>query len=147
MNNITKYLSKSSIKPELQSIYLTENKAIATDSFKLIEITRNESVEEPVIVRIPKGVRKIDNIDQNGVITNGINTVQGEIIDGNFPDYKTVMPKNEPEYEITFSPEHLAVIIESYKKEKSITLKFYGNEKPMMIQKNGVMTLLMPVKE
>jgi DNA polymerase III sliding clamp (beta) subunit (PCNA family) len=145
MKNIIKYLSKGNIKSEFQSVYLTGDKAVATDSFKLIEITRDQEVSEPVIVKIPKGVRKIDNITPDGTIESGISKIQGEIIDGNFPDYKQVIPTGEPVYQITLSPEHLAVIVESYKKEKSITLNCYGNEKPVKINEGGILTLLMPI--
>jgi DNA polymerase III sliding clamp (beta) subunit (PCNA family) len=145
MINITKYLSKADFKPELQSVYLSGNKAVATDSFKLIEITRSREVTKPIMVRIPKGVKKIDNITPDGVIENGINKIQGEIIEGSFPDYNQVIPKGEPVYKMTFSPEYLAVIIDSYKKAKEVTLNFYGDNKPMMINENGVLTLIMPI--
>jgi DNA polymerase-3 subunit beta len=103
--------SNSSIKPELSSVYIySENNDlvfVATDSFRLAEkkITfKNDFIDNvliPVknvteIIRVFDGINddlKI-SIKEDQIILNSKNTyLVSRIIDGNFPDYKQIIPK------------------------------------------------------
>ena len=103
----------SDIKPEIASIYIyQEHKKIffvATDTFRLAEIFINSEKEnnfEPLIIPI-KNIHDIIkvfekesgnisiNIDKNQIslFTDFIH-LTSRIIDGNYPDYRQIIPKN-----------------------------------------------------
>jgi DNA polymerase III subunit beta len=105
--------SVSSIKPELSSVYVyTENDEIvfvATDSFRLAEkrikiknLNQNLNILIPFknvieIVRILEDSKEEIDIfvedSQLGIKCSGIKIIS-RIIDGNFPDYKQIIPKS-----------------------------------------------------
>lgn len=106
--------SVSSMKPELSSVYLypdTTNHLVfvATDSFRLAEKkvqTKQSGLFESVLIpyrNVQEIIRIFDDIedslevyfDNNQVVfvTDGIYLVS-RIIDGNFPDYEQIVPKD-----------------------------------------------------
>ena len=103
--------STSSIKPELASIYLTLMKgelvAAATDSFRLAEARVPVKVKnsfQPIllparnvadIVRSLEGTEEVEvRTDENqATFVSDFGTITSRIIDGAFPDYQSVIPK------------------------------------------------------
>lgn len=105
--------SVSTIKPELGSVYVYEDGDdmvfVATDSFRLAErkIKAKKSKEfDPVLIPFKNAleiVRVFENINDELTITiskNQISVNSGNIylfsraIDGNFPDYRQIIPKD-----------------------------------------------------
>ncbi len=106
--------SVSSVKPELSSVYIysTEENIVfvATDSFRLAEKTIKTSKNidlNNILIPFKNAIdilKIIDNIDtdieihttknQISFIFNGIYLVS-RVIDGAFPDYKQILPKEE----------------------------------------------------
>ena len=104
--------SVSSMKPELSSVYLYPDESnvvfVATDSFRLAE--KKIKVEkadtfEPVLIpfkNVTEIIRVMDSLsddvevrfdnDQIAFVIGGIYMIS-RIIDGNFPDYKQIIPK------------------------------------------------------
>lgn len=106
--------SSSAIKPELSSIYLYSKDSkivfVATDSFRLAEkvIAINSKIEfDPILIpvkNIPEILRVLENVDDKFEIIIGDNQVTflfkniyltSRIIDGTFPDYKQIIPKEK----------------------------------------------------
>ncbi len=106
--------SNSTVKPELTSVYVYSNDDglvfVATDSFRLAEkvIKLKKKVDLPGILIPAKNAGDIlkifDGIDEEIEINATKNqisfTVPGlyvvsRVIDGNFPDYKQILPKEE----------------------------------------------------
>ncbi len=106
--------SVSSVKPELASVYMYSNEEnlvfVATDSFRLAEktIKLKKKVDLPGILIPFKNASDIlkifDGIEEEIEINATKNqisfTVAGlyvvsRVIDGNFPDYKQILPKEE----------------------------------------------------
>ena len=106
--------SVSSVKPELSSVYLYSNEEnlvfVATDSFRLAEKTvkTKKSVQIPGILIPFKNasdiLKIIDNTDEEIEINSTKNQISftfggiylvSRVIDGTFPDYKQILPKEE----------------------------------------------------
>lgn len=76
-------------------------------------------------------------------------------IQGNFPDYKAIIPTDKPLLEITLNPEYLLKIAKAYKEAKTsqVKLSLYGELKPVkftatIAETEQVMTaLVMPIKD
>lgn len=106
--------SMSSIKPELSSVYIwSEDESlvfVSTDSFRLAEkrVRQGKSKEEGVSMLVPfKNISEIarvfDGLDEDIEIISNKNQVSffapgihitSRVVDGNFPDYKQIIPKN-----------------------------------------------------
>ena len=103
----------SSIKPELSSVYINYNNSdlyfVATDGFRLAEKTVKlkkvvdlKNILIPIknaieLVRILDGIEgEIDIvIEQNQIAVSFENIyIVSRIVEGNFPDYKTIIPKD-----------------------------------------------------
>lgn len=106
--------SMSSVKPELSSVYIYTNDDnlifVSTDSFRLAEksIKTRKVIELPgVLVPFKNAsdlLKIIDNIDEEIEINSTKNQISfsfdglylvSRVIDGNFPDYKQILPKEE----------------------------------------------------
>jgi DNA polymerase-3 subunit beta len=104
--------SISSIKPELSSVYIYENTGdivfVATDSFRLAEkkIKAKKVVDMPAILIPNKNVNEIirvlDNVSDDVTMTVSSNQIvftstyfylTSRVVEGNFPDYKQIIPK------------------------------------------------------
>ncbi|MCX6713054.1 MAG: DNA polymerase III subunit beta [Candidatus Vogelbacteria bacterium] len=105
--------SLSDIKPEISSVYVyQEGKElvfVATDSFRLAEkkiVIRDNSREfQPVIIpykNVAEIIKVFDGVDEEVRINTDKNQISlytdnihftSRVIDGNFPDYKQIMPK------------------------------------------------------
>ncbi len=105
----------SSIKPELSSVYIYEDDSflvfVATDSFRLAEKrvkTKNIKNLEPLLIPFKNSleiVRVFEDFDgdlkifvsknQLSILTENIH-LSSRVVDGNFPDYRQIIPK---EYE------------------------------------------------
>jgi DNA polymerase III subunit beta len=104
--------SISSIKPELSSVYIYENSNeivfVATDSFRLAEkrVKCKKVLDMPVILIPNKNVgeiiRVLDNFSEDITLTVSKNQIvftspsfylTSRVVEGNFPDYKQIIPK------------------------------------------------------
>ncbi|MFA6227384.1 MAG: DNA polymerase III subunit beta [Candidatus Paceibacterota bacterium] len=104
--------STSSVKPELSSIYIHSEEDslvfVATDSFRLAEkkIKTRKVVDLPVVLIPFKNasdiLKIIDNVDEEIQINSTKNQISftfdgvylvSRVIDGAFPDYKQILPK------------------------------------------------------
>ncbi|TAL48813.1 DNA polymerase III subunit beta [Patescibacteria group bacterium] len=102
----------SSVKPELSSVYLhaedQELVFVATDSFRLAEkripLKKKEEISNVLIPlkNVPELVRLLESIPGSFTLTIGTNQVAflwdsvalvSRTIDGTFPDYKQILPK------------------------------------------------------
>lgn len=104
--------SISSIKPELSSVYIYENSGeivfVATDSFRLAEkrIKCKKVIDMPAILipnkNIGEIIRVLDNVSEDVTMTVNSNQIvftsinfylTSRVVEGNFPDYKQIIPK------------------------------------------------------
>ncbi len=106
--------SMSSVKPELSSVYFYTNDDglvfVSTDSFRLAEkgIKTRKTIDLPGVIIPFKNagdlIKIIDNINEEIEINSTKNQISfsfdglyvvSRVIDGNFPDYKQILPKEE----------------------------------------------------
>jgi DNA polymerase-3 subunit beta len=104
--------SISSIKPELSSVYIYENSNelffVATDSFRLAEkkVKCKKTVDIPPILipnkNVSEIIRVLDNVSEDVTMTVSKNQIvftspsfylTSRVVEGNFPDYKQIIPK------------------------------------------------------
>lgn len=103
--------SVSSVKPELSSVYVYQNSGelifVATDSFRLAEkkVKTKIDIFDSVIVpqkNVLEIIRIFEDLDEDVVLKTGEDKISVEteniylitrVIDGNFPDYKQIIPK------------------------------------------------------
>jgi DNA polymerase III subunit beta len=164
--------SLSNIKPELSSVYIyIENEDlvfVATDSFRLAEkrikvknLNQNINILIPFknvieIVRILEDVKEDVNIfveeNQIGIISNGIKIIS-RIIEGNFPDYKQIIPKNFETKVTVLKDDFLRVfkavnVFSDKFNQASISIDTKTNELKVLInnQEKGVLDNVVDIK-
>lgn len=97
---VGKVASKTSIKPELGSIAFYGNKTVATDSFRLLEVSApGGELNEPILLNAKylKGNLKISpdkDVDLNEIISRS----GAAPVAGNFPKYEEIL---EPAFKRT----------------------------------------------
>lgn len=106
--------SVSSMKPELSSVYIYSDSGdltfVATDSFRLAEKKTGVRIDEFESILIPQRnvseiIRIFDGFEDEVKISFGDNQISFEIeggvylvsrvVEGNFPDYKQIIPKED----------------------------------------------------
>ena len=64
---------------------------------------------------------------------------------GEFPNISDVIPKDEPQFEISADPKYLKDAMDAFKSEQLVTLQFYGETKPIIVKSPmGDFALIMP---
>lgn len=103
---VGKVASKSSIKPELKSIAFFGDRTVATDSFRLLEVSApGAALDEPVMLdaKYLKGNLKVtpeQDLDVNEIMERS----GAKPVVGNFPKYKEIIePAMKREGDIKFS--------------------------------------------
>lgn len=187
---VSRFASTNESRPELTGVFFTKDKVVATDSFKLVEITtpRGLKVEDypkvngkaamrgfkPFIVPAKelskikissnKDLPMLNNmavsyVDDKRVdfITTDLESVQVKSlrrIDGQYPDYERVFPKSKPKAEVLINGDFLAEVAELLAKTnklRSIRVKFYGENMPLVIESSGeeqtARAMVMPMRK
>lgn len=170
--DVGKIASKSEIKPEFACVYFTKQKTVATDSYRLLEVTvpedcdaedfPNALTELPedipgflvpaknlATIKLPKNKKlqilnnlAIRSITKNTVelLTNNLetaNTTCINTVDGQYPDYEKIIPKDTPLAEVTVNANLLAELLEVMAKTNElheVTIKLYGKNKPILLE-------------
>lgn len=162
MQECAKFASTSEIRPELAAVMIDGRKAVATDSFRLMEVTRKEQTGEtlPAAAKKPwlvfaKELLKVKHVakgTQTGILTGDGESGSGEVktdvatfpvrihtyhADG-YPKYETIMDGAEKEEssELRFHAGYLRDICETMEKigDGYITIRFpHAKAKPMLI--------------
>lgn len=135
-----KIISKSSIQPELSAIYFTPEKMVATDSFRLIEVKKGIDIAEPRLLKAKgfKG-RGTVTIDDNNLINDGGKLIQGERVDGDYPDYeKACFENGKPKFSMYVNAKLLAELLAEVDAQgqnsfHKVRLDFFDPLKPLLI--------------
>src|SRR5690242_8007543 len=135
-----KITSKSSIRPELASIYFTPDKMVATDSFRLIEVKKDIALEgEPRCIKA-KGFKGRGSVivGDNDLINDGGKLIQGERVDAEFPDYEKALPTEKPAFTMYINAKYLAEIAaevdaQAQNAVHKVRLDFYGEHRPLLL--------------
>lgn len=170
---VAKVASKNTVREELSGVYFTKDKTVATDSFRLVEMSVPTGVDpadfptvdgnspmkgvQPFIVSA-KGVREIKipkkgslpilshfAIKHLGERTAEFLTTDLKVADiksiyrinGKFPDYEQIFPKEKPVAEMRINGVYLAEVLEILAKLSNVSavdIKFYGSMKPLVIE-------------
>lgn len=170
VKNLSAFVSTSKMGREIEKVLVTPDKVVATDSFKLIEVSGPTGVPKPVLVGLPKGVKSFDHIETKEVgqeinsphhvgkiMTKGATYEVGNVEeDGRYPKYTQVIPTEEPVFSIKLSPDHLKEICIALSENQlrgrngnqnaGMLLEFYDAEKPVKITGENVLALIMPIK-
>src|SRR4030065_805718 len=130
--------SKDKDRPSLMGLYVQEQEVAACDGARLHIIPLTE-ILKPFIGKI---IRLFGSISVNKII-------KVEEIEGNYPNYKEIMPKEMPVFEIDVSATQLKQALELAAKNKDlsdqrVTLKFYGGTKPFEMIYRDTRGLIMP---
>lgn len=152
IKNIHKFVAKDSPKQSITGVLVTPEKIVATDSFRLVEVTHPfPSVSEPTIVKLPKNCSKIDDISVSQgkvmVVSDGDISI-GAIVDDTFPVYDAIFPTEKPMLEIKLNTAYLKEIAEFFERNEqpTFTVKLYGNLKPVLFEAGNIRALLMPIQ-
>ena len=160
--NVAKFASKGSSRPELQGIFITKDKTVATDSFRLLEVStpKDKRAEDydgvmrgmkPVIVNaeyLKKNIKlkddtiAIKHIDNNKIEV--LQTIDGMVlpkflprIEGQFPEYGGIFPTSKPMAEIKLNAQLLAELLEVMAKMNptgEVKIKIHGENQPLVIE-------------
>lgn len=152
-----KITSKSSIRPELQSIYFAPDKMVATDSYRLIEVKKEIGITEPRLIKA-KGFKGRGNIAVNpdDLVNDGGKLIQGERVNAEYPDYEKVFDglKDAPRFSVLVNARLLAELLaeadaQADDANHKVRLDFFETMKPLIITARGksasVRALLAPL--
>ena len=160
---VAKFASKGSSRPELQGIFITKDKTVATDSFRLLEVStpKDKKPEDyknamrgmkPVIINaeyLKKNIKlkddciAIKHIDDNKIEV--LQTVDGQVLpkflpritSGEFPEYNMIFPKNEARAEVLLDARLLSDLLEVMGKMNNtgqVRIKVYAKGQPLVIE-------------
>jgi DNA polymerase III sliding clamp (beta) subunit (PCNA family) len=148
---VYKFTSKSDIKQELNCVAFFGNKTVATDSYRLIEVSANGEAHEPILVqrdyvqRLKLGNEELVNID----------SFPDGRIKGTFPDYETIIAREQKREEVTINVNgkflgETLLQMAKLTKTGSVTLSVSGDAKgrPVIIMVDGgqkARALVMPI--
>lgn len=107
---IQKICSKSKIREELTGICFGDGKAVATDSFSLIEV-KSDLLEGEAFILADLKVKKeadVQVVDGVAHIVEAGKKTLIPVIEGSFPDYEKVMDDSEPLATIKVNAKYLA---------------------------------------
>jgi DNA polymerase III sliding clamp (beta) subunit (PCNA family) len=147
----TKYASTNGIRPEINGVLIQHNKVVATDSYKLLELTTDaitSKLNKPIILELKslkhflKNHRKFETLTVISLSNNGMAQIQIDdgihfhyikVIDGTYPDYTQIMP-NEKDLEYTdyysknsYNPKYLAVLMSVYDNDIAVDINHTHN--------------------
>ena len=109
-----KITSKSSIRPELQSVYFHPDKMVATDSFRLIEIKKEIGIPEPRLLKVKgfKG-RGAVSVADGDIVNDGGKLIKGERVDATFPHYEQIFAglKDAPRFTMHINAKLLSELL------------------------------------
>ena len=189
----TKFASKNPSRPTLQTVCITDNKIVATDSYKLIEITNNsyelselpdhatgqiQTLDKPILINAEEiskrikfdskpllpimGVQVLCNeteksVQLNTVGLSGMNTVEFQKVNEQYPDYERIFQSTPPVYQVNVNAEFLIECLQAFKDKNGeypngCTLSFQENTNaPVVItgltkDNSNKKVLIMPLK-
>jgi hypothetical protein len=169
---VAKIASKLDTKPEIAGVFFTKTKTVATDSFRLIEISvpKVKAEDYPITpqgsamrgcdpfiveatglgkIKLPKNkslpivnnfaVKHIDK-DKVEFLTTDLEStqlIQLRRIEGQFPDYEQIFPKDAPVVEVAVNAAYLSGLLDILGKlggTNGVKMKFYGSDKPIVLE-------------
>ena len=141
-----KITAKTGVRPELQGIYFAPGKMVATDSYRLIEVKKEISLEgEPRVVRA-KGFRGHGavSVDANNLINDDGKLIGGEVIDADYPEYEKVFEglSGEPRFSMVINAKYLAEVAAEVDAQSGtpfhkVRLDFFESMKALVISAAG----------
>jgi len=153
-----KITCKSSVRPELQSIYFCPDKMVATDSFRLIEVKKQIGIPEPRLIKA-KGFKGRGSVMVNpdDVVNDDGNLIQGQRVDAAYPDYEQIFDglNDAPRFSMLVNAKLLAELLaeadaQADDANHKVRLDFFETMKPLIITAQGrdasVRALLAPMK-
>ena len=165
---IRKFASQNDLRPEISCTYLKDNKIVATDATRLVEIT-DKKLPEELFIKEPLllPIRKIKLDKENEVIisddkkTATIGTKDTmqivKTVEGSYPEYENIMPKPDTNVlaEVSIDGELLGEVLEYMQKfggYKGVKMTIYDkNNYPIKIEVNNpeykVIGLVMPLNK
>ena len=152
--DLQKFASKEEYKPAIGGVYFTGRKAIATDSYRLVEVEqKKEESREPAIYKLKDIKVKGDFEIKDNKLIDGLTETLLSKVEGDYPDYQAIIPTGEPLIELDINAKYLAEILKVMENTDKLTnkvkIKIYQNNKPVIIEAENddqkIMSLIMPV--
>ena len=161
--SVAKIASKSGSRPEISGVFFTAKHTVATDSFRLVEISvpadkKPEDVKDamrgvkPFIAsgEMVKDIKLKDNSEVVAIkhlhdnrieFLVGENIVNVKRIDGEYPDYESIMPTGEPSASVKINAKYLSEVLDILGKlggaSNEVVMKIYGKELQMVVVEAG----------
>jgi len=140
-------------RPVLQCVRIADNKIQAADGFILAESPIKTEGDGEVLIRADvlakvKSSKALDGmvvVSSNGKVTIMSDiTVETHPVEGSYPKFELLYPKQEPVFKIAFGGKLLAKMAK-IAGDNIIKLTFYGTEHPCKFESADITGLLMPV--
>lgn len=164
---IGKLVSKSKVRHELTRVLVRDNKVVATDEFKLVEVTL--PVSDGANIAIPgKEIVKLKPKDGSvqlfavpgaekymATFIHDGGTIVIDAADGKtYPNYEKVFPTEDPVAEINVSAALLKDVVEFMSKvhdlepeNAKLHIEFFGKGRPIVFKMQDVRAMLMPLNK
>lgn len=150
IKNIKAFTKKDGLRPVLEGVYITPDRIVATDTYKLIELKTDTGLKETFVFRLPSGVKDFERVEKDGkkvTLYNKNNVYITQVTKEEFPQYEMIIPKDEL-VSIRLSPKHLKEICTSFENKEYLDFKIYkGEYKPITIEADNLKALLMPIRK
>jgi hypothetical protein len=141
-----KITSKTSIRPELEGVYFSDDKMVATDSFRLLEVKKPIALAgKPRVIKV-KGFRGrgIVAIADTDIITDGAKLLQGERVEAEYPEYEKVFDglSDQPRFSMLVNAKYLAELLaevdaQAGSHSHKVRLVFFESMKPLLVTATG----------
>lgn len=151
IHNISALVSKDEFGRTIEGVMLYPDRVVATNSFTLIERMMPTGVTDPISVLLPKGIKTFDEVTITGedvTLTNMKTLAQyrSRKIDGSLPEYKQIIPSDDPVLTIKLNPKLLIELCKAFKDHADgVEFKFWGDKKPVQLNAGDLMGLIMPI--
>ena len=146
----------SELKTAISGVLLKDNKVVATDGFRLVELeTPTEDITGVYNMKRVKIPTKGDTyMSVHGEILNGKSAIESlpayKVADSSeFPTYESIIPKEKPVAELHINGRYLAEVcayLAKLDRSEAVDIAFHGATKPVVITVKGkARALVMPM--
>lgn len=162
---IAKIANPKAANPSVRGVWFYPDKTMATDSYRLIEVTAPEGLEGEanVIEPVCLPAREVERIKANehalieienktATITTGANQTKLAILDASAILYDALFTNKEPAAKIVLNAKYLkelCAILEKANDANRITISVYSETEPIKLEAKGaqnIRALLMPIR-
>lgn len=134
------------VREVLKKVLITPTKMVATDSYCLLEVEQENDTKTNQLLDFAEFQNTYKKQDKEIEIET--TNENGEIMGAKFPDYERAMPKENPIATTYLDADCLIKVLEQFRdrNKNDVEIELYGEDRPILLKKEGMRGLVMPLK-